>query len=123
MLSPIPLNLYSAAIALGVASAIAVGCWLAGDVHGSHAAELACEKAKTAANAKAVTEWLDAKTAVDAQDAARREKDAAASKAATDRAQAVADRFEKMRIGVIKAAPAGDCTLSPDWLRAFNDAK
>lgn len=110
-------------IGLGLGLALGALLWRLGDMHGQHKAELACEKANTAAAVAAIDQW---KAAADDQrrlDAAARLSDAAASAKATDAATAVADRFAAMRIAVVKIAPTGACKLSKEWVDAFNGAK
>lgn len=109
-------------LALGGFAALGGSYWL-GRNNGTHAAELACANATAAVNADALEQW---KKAADEQrdiDQRARNGDALRAKAAADQAQAVADRFENMRIAIVKMPPKGECSLSPDWVNAFNAAK
>lgn len=116
-------NLTSAGIGLAVLLAIVGGSYLAGDVHGSHKAELACVTGAADANARAIKAWQTATSAQLGADKAARREDQERSAAAADQAQAVADRFEQMRIAIVKFPPGGTCKLSPEWVTAFNGAR
>lgn len=91
-----------------------------GHTRGHAEAELDCAKAEIASNAKAITDWQAATQRQHAEDAAQAQKDAEASKAATEALAAVQQRFEAMKIAVVKMPPAGKCTLSPEWVQYFN---
>jgi len=93
-----------------------------GHTKGYAAAELACSKAETASNAKAITDWQAATQRQKADDAAQAEKDAEARKAATDALAAIQARFEGMKLAVVKMPPKGSCTLSPEWVQSYNGA-
>ena len=87
----------------------------------SHAeAELDCAHAETTSNAKAIADWQAATQRQHAEDAAQAQRDAEARKAATEAIAAVQQRFEAMKIAVVKMPPAGKCTLSPEWVQYFN---
>lgn len=121
-MNPIPsLYIYIGAAALFCASL--TGAYVAGDVHGSHKAELACANQRADANGKAVTEWQEAANNQRHQDASARAADQAAAQAAILGAQAVADKFAAMRVSIVKLNPPGECTLSPEWVQAFNGAR
>lgn len=87
---------------------------------GKTSAELACAHAETTSNAKAIADWQAATARQHAEDAAQAQRDAEARKAATEALAAVQQRFEAMKIAVVKMPPKGSCTLSPEWLNAFN---
>lgn len=91
-----------------------------GHTKGHAEAELACAHAETTSNAKAIEDWQAATERQHAEDAAQAQRDAEARKAATEALAAVQQRFEAMKIAVVKMPPKGTCTLSPEWLSAFN---
>lgn len=111
------------ALSIAAVAALMAGCFWQGDIHGAHKAELACVNATAAANAEAVTQWKKAADDQLAVDKAARVVDAERAKKAADDAQAVADRFEAMKISIVRMAPVGACKLSPEWKAAFNGAK
>jgi hypothetical protein len=116
-------NLYSGALALGIVAALAGGSYGLGHLNGVHKAELACANARGDANAKAAKEWEDAVANQVHRDAAARAADRDAAQKAIQDAQAVADRFAAMKVSVVKLNPPGECTLSPEWIRAFQEAR
>jgi hypothetical protein len=116
-------NLYSGAIALGIVAALAGGSYGLGHLNGVHKAELACANARGDANAKAAKEWEDATANQAHRDAASRAADRDASQQAIKAASDVADRFAAMKVSVVKLNPPGECTLSPEWVTAFNGAR
>jgi uncharacterized protein HemX len=116
-------SLYSGAIALGLVAALGCGCYLVGDVHGSHKAELACANQRADANGKAVTEWQEAASNQRHLDASARQADRQATQSALNDAAAVAQKFADMHVAIVKLNPPGECTLSPEWVTAFNGAR
>jgi hypothetical protein len=97
--------------------------YLAGDVHGSHKAELACANQRADANGKAVTEWQEAASNQRHLDASARQADRQATQSALNDAAAVAQKFADMHVAIVKLNPPGECTLSPEWVTAFNGAR
>lgn len=91
-----------------------------GHTRGHAEAELACSKAETTSNVKAIADWQAATQRQHAEDAAQAQRDADARKAATEALAAVQQRFEAMKIAVVKMPPKASCTLSPEWVQYFN---
>lgn len=104
------------------AGAILACClsWTVGNIQGRASAEVECEQAKTRATTQALSDWQAAVEVQTAADRAQALQDAAAIDKATARLDASAKRFEKIKAAAI---PAGNCVLSAEWVKAYDEAR
>lgn len=91
-----------------------------GRIQGNAAAEIACEQQKTKDNAKALADYRAAVEAQGAEDRANALQDRAQIDAAVAKLNKSAQRFEAIKA---KGVPPGDCNLSPEWVKAYDEAR
>ena len=91
-----------------------------GRVQGRSAAEVECAQETTKANTEALANYRAAVEAQGAEDRAQAIKDAAAIERATARLAELARRLEKAKAAPI---PPGNCVLSQEWVRVYDDAR
>lgn len=91
-----------------------------GYVQGGAAEEVRCAQATTKANTEALADYRAAVEAQGAEDRAQAIKDASTIEKATARLNESAKRLEKIRAAAI---PAGNCVLSAEWVRAYDEAR
>lgn len=94
--------------------------WTVGNIQGRSASQVACERQKVTDSVSALQDYRAAVEAQAAEDRAQSLKDAAAIERATARLDQSAKRFEKIRGQTV---PAGNCVLSAEWVKAYDDAR
>lgn len=108
-------------IYVGAAAILASGlAWTVGNIQGHASARIECEQAKTKATTEALSDWRAAVESQAAADRAQSLQDAAAIEKATARLNDSAKRFERIKSAAI---PAGNCVLSSEWVKAYDDAR
>lgn len=91
-----------------------------GRVQGRSDAEVECAQATTQANTEALANYRAAVEAQGAEDRAQALKDSAAIERATARLAESARRLERIKA---QAVPAGNCVLSAEWVKAYDEAR
>lgn len=108
-------------IYVGAAAILASGlAWTVGNIQGRSASQIACERQKVTESVSALQDYRAAVDAQSAQDRAQSLADQAAIQKATDRIAETARRFERIKA---QAVPVGNCVLSAEWVKAYDDAR
>lgn len=94
--------------------------WTVGNIQGRAASQVACERQKVTESVSALQDYRAAVDAQSAQDRADSLRDQAAIQKAADRIAESARRFERIKA---QAVPAGNCVLSAEWVKAYDDAR
>lgn len=87
---------------------------------GHRSAQEACEAQSAATLAASLSKWQEDRQAQDLRDSAAHAADAERQKAATDQLTSIAERFDKVKLSIVKVAPPAKCELSPAWISWFN---
>lgn len=112
------LSLY--AIAGTAILALILGAFGYGDLRGHMSAQEACEAQSAATLAASLSKWQETRQAQDLRDSAAHAADAERQKAAADQLTSIAERFDKVKLSIVKVQPPAKCELSPLWLSIFN---
>lgn len=108
-------------IYVGAAAILASGlAWTVGNIQGRAAAEIDCERQKVTDNVQALDNYRAAVEAQAAEDRANALQDRAQIDAAVAKLNKSAQRFEAIKAN---AVPPGDCNLSPEWVKAYDEAR
>lgn len=108
-------------IVLAAGALIASGLsYTVGRIQGHAAAEIDCERQKVTDNVQALDNYRAAVEAQAAEDRANALQDRAQIDAAVAKLNRSAQRFEAIKA---KAVPPGDCNLSPEWVKAYDEAR
>lgn len=94
--------------------------WTVGNIQGRASATVECEQARVKAATSALDDWRAAVEVQAAADRAQSLKDAAAIEKATAKLNESARKFERIKAAAI---PAGNCVLSAEWVRAYDEAR
>lgn len=106
---------------LGAAAILASGLsYTVGRIQGSAASQLACERQKVTDSATVLQDYRAAVEAQGAEDRAMALRDAALIDKATTKLNESARKLERLKAA---APPAGNCVLSPEWIRAYDEAR
>ena len=106
---------------VGAAAILASGlAWTVGNIQGRSASQIACERQKVTESVSALQDYRAAVDAQSAQDRAQSLADQAAIQKATDRIAETARRFERIKV---QAVPVGNCVLSAEWVKAYDEAR